>query len=85
MRCTHGWRDKIFAAAVNIGLRPTLGDSQPQTRLEAHLVDFDGDLYDQELELTFVEKLRDEQKFPSIATLKEQIRRDIDHTRELLS
>lgn len=76
---------RTHPAAVNIGVRPTLHDSQPSTRVEVHLLDFVGDLYDHELELTFVEKLRDEQLFPSVDALKEQIQRDIARTRELLS
>ena len=71
-------------AAVNIGFRPTLENQQPQMRVEAHLIGFEGDLYSQELELTFVEKLRDEQKFASIEALKAQIQRDIAMTTALL-
>jgi riboflavin kinase/FMN adenylyltransferase len=41
------------------------------------LIDFQGELYGQEMELTFVEKLRDEQKFPSLEALREQISHDI--------
>jgi riboflavin kinase / FMN adenylyltransferase len=63
-------------AAVNIGTRPTLTYG-PELRVEAHLVDFDGDLYGQEMELTFVEKLRDEQKFSSLEELRAQVARDI--------
>jgi len=65
-------------AVLNIGYRPTLRDPHPQLRVEAHLIDFAGDLYGQELELVFVEKLRDEKKFGSLAELREQIARDIN-------
>ncbi|MFZ0828896.1 MAG: bifunctional riboflavin kinase/FMN adenylyltransferase [Verrucomicrobiia bacterium] len=64
-------------AVLNIGLRPTLAGPKPQLRVEAHLLDFSGDLYGQELEITFAAKLRDEKKFPSAAALREQIARDI--------
>jgi riboflavin kinase/FMN adenylyltransferase len=64
-------------AVVNIGSRPTLQNSQPQLRVEAHLLDFEDDLYGQDLELVFIEKLREEKKFPSIADLRDQIARDI--------
>jgi riboflavin kinase / FMN adenylyltransferase len=64
-------------AVVNVGLRPTLRNSVPELRVEAHLLDFSGDLYGQEMELTFVEKLRDEQKFSSLDELREQIGRDV--------
>jgi riboflavin kinase/FMN adenylyltransferase len=68
-------------AVVNIGSRPTVQNPTPQTRVEAHLLDFNADLYGQELEITFQEKLRDEQKFPSLTALKEQIARDIAEAR----
>jgi riboflavin kinase/FMN adenylyltransferase len=71
-----------YRAAVNIGVRPTVG-AQSQRRVEAHLLDFKGELYDQELELTFVDKLREEEKFDSIETLKSQIARDVEAARQL--
>jgi riboflavin kinase/FMN adenylyltransferase len=64
-------------AALNIGCRPTLEQGPPQVRVEAHLLDFQGDLYGQELELAFVDKLREERKFASVADLREQIAKDI--------
>jgi riboflavin kinase/FMN adenylyltransferase len=70
----HG---KQHRAVLNIGHRPTLQSAAPQPRVEAHLIDFTGELYGQELEVTFVEKLRPEKKFPSLADLRAQIARDI--------
>jgi riboflavin kinase / FMN adenylyltransferase len=67
---------------ANIGHRPTLRDAVPQLRVEPHLLDFSGDLYGKHLELTFVAKLRDEQKFASVEALKEQIARDVAEARE---
>jgi riboflavin kinase/FMN adenylyltransferase len=67
----------LHRAVVNIGSRPTLQSPVPQLRVEAHLLDFSADLYGKELELVFVEKLRDEKKFPSLEELREQIARDI--------
>lgn len=75
----------VFKAALNIGYRPTVNSSTPQLRFEVHLLDFDGDLYGQELEVTFVEKLRDETRFPSLEALKEQITRDIAAARTALA
>ena len=68
---------KFFRVALNIGLRPTIAQPHPQLRVEAHLLDFSGDLYGRELELEVGEKLRDEKKFASPAELREQIARDI--------
>jgi riboflavin kinase/FMN adenylyltransferase len=64
-------------AVLNIGLRPTLQNPNPQLQVEAHLLDFAGELYGQTLEVAFVDKLRDEAKFPSLAELRQQIARDI--------
>lgn len=68
-------------AAVNIGHRPTMYSSREGLVVEAHLLDFVGDIYGREIELTFLRKLRDEQKFPSVAALQEQIVRDVAATR----
>jgi riboflavin kinase / FMN adenylyltransferase len=68
---------KRHRAVLNIGLRPTLKDPNPQLRVEAHLVDFAGDVYGQELEVAFIEKLRAEKQFASLAELRQQIAQDI--------
>jgi riboflavin kinase/FMN adenylyltransferase len=75
---------RTHTAAVNIGRRPTVDSNPsaaPQIQVEAHLVDFSGDIYGQELELVFVAKLREERKFPSVAALREQILSDIARVR----
>jgi riboflavin kinase/FMN adenylyltransferase len=76
---------KTCEAVLNIGYRPTLQKSEPQLRAEAHLLDFEGELYGQEIELSFVEKLRPEKKFASIDALKEQIGRDITEARRIFA
>ena len=68
-------------AVVNIGMRPTLRQPTQELRVEAHLLEFNTDLYNRELELMFVDKLRDEQKFASVDELREQIARDISAAR----
>jgi riboflavin kinase / FMN adenylyltransferase len=67
----------LHRAVVNIGSRPTLQSPQSQLRVEAHLLEFNGDLYGKTLEIIFVAKLRDEKKFPSLGELRDQIARDI--------
>lgn len=64
-------------AVLNIGTRPTIQNSAPMPRVEVHLLDFTGDIYGQELEITFIAKLRGEEKFPSLEALREQIRKDV--------
>ncbi len=71
-----------FRTALNIGLRPTVASGQPQLRVEAHVLDFKGDLYDRELEVEMGEKLRDEKKFSSPAELRDQIQRDVEAVRK---
>lgn len=70
-------------AVVNIGVRPTLGNPDPQLQVEVHLLEFSGDLYEQEMEIAFVEKLRDERAFASREALQEQIQQDIEAARAL--
>lgn len=77
--------EKNSSAVVNIGRRPTLKFPTPRLQIEAHLLDFNGDLYGRTLELRFLEKLRDEQRFPSLDALKTQINADISKARILES
>ncbi len=72
-----------WPAVVNIGVRPTIAANH--LTVEAHLLDFDGDLYDQRLGLDFIARLRDEMAFPSLNALVEQIRRDIEQARRVLA
>jgi len=65
---------------VNIGVRPTFGDSE--STVEAHLIDFTGDLYGRRLRLTFLRRLREERKFPSVEALRAQIAADVASARE---
>jgi riboflavin kinase/FMN adenylyltransferase len=72
------------AAAVSIGVRPTFETGRGEL-IEAYLLDFDGDLYGQELCLEFVERLRGERRFDTAEALVEQMHRDVARTRELVS
>lgn len=68
---------KTLRAVLNIGRRPTLKAARPQLRVEAHLLDFQGELYGQEMEVAIIKKLRGERRFPSLEALRRQIARDI--------
>lgn len=70
-------------AAVNVGARPTFG-SGLETLVEVFVLDYDGDLYGQQLSVEFVARLRDERRFADAGELVEQMRRDVERTRELL-
>ena len=72
-------------AVTNVGVRPTFGDNLPAPVVEAHLLDVIRDLYDRTLTLEFVERLREEQRFPGVEELRRQIARDVEHARALLA
>ena len=70
-------KGKIFQGVANIGMRPTVGDI-PKPILEAHLFDFNGDLYGSRVTIEFRKKIRNEMKFPSLEVLVQQIHNDIN-------
>jgi riboflavin kinase/FMN adenylyltransferase len=74
--------DERLPAAVSIGTNPTF--SGREQRVEAYVLDFDGDLYGERVALDFVARLRDMEKFSGIDPLAAQIRDDVDRTREVL-
>ena len=75
---------KRWKAVTNIGVRPTFEQDRTSPTVEAHLLDFQGDLYDETMRLAFIARLRDEQKFPDAEALMARIRRDITRAREIL-
>ena len=74
-------------AALSVGPAPTFEESSgiigpgPRSALEAHLVDFDGDLYGHTVTIAFTRRLRDQQRFPDTSTLSRQIARDVEDVR----
>jgi riboflavin kinase/FMN adenylyltransferase len=83
-----GWYERPngdrVAAAISLGRRPTVYEAQPYRLLEAHLLDWSGDLYGETACVRFVERLRDELKFDSVDALLEQMARDCDDARRRL-
>jgi riboflavin kinase/FMN adenylyltransferase len=75
---------RVVDSVTNIGLRPTFNEDGG-VRIEAHLLDFEGDLYEQPIELELVARLRDERKFDSTERLKAQIARDVEQARAHLA
>ena len=69
-------------AAVNVGVRPTF-DTGRGLLVEAHLLDFDGDLYGEILRVAFLERLRGERRFDSTEALVRQMRRDVEAVRRI--
>src|SRR6185312_8606388 len=68
---------------ASLGTRPTVGGTVPL--LEVYVFDFDGDLYGREIEVEFVAKLREEQRFASVEAMVEQIHRDVADARRILN
>ena len=83
-----GWYERpdgeVHECAINIGRRPTFYEHADTSLLEAHLLDFDGDLYGEPAQVRFVHFLRSERKFDGIDALIEQLRADIENVRTLL-
>ncbi len=73
----------VIPAAIHIGPNPTF-DNDPSTKVEVHLIDYDGELYERDLFVDFAFRLRDIIKFDSAAKLIEQLRRDVEFVRDQL-
>lgn len=73
--------EKSYPAMINIGYNPTF-NKRRLLSLEAHLLDFSGDIYDKQVSVSFLDKLRDEKKFSSIDELVKQLDADVKSTRE---
>jgi len=69
-------------AAVSIGVRPTFNTGRAEL-IEAYILGFEGDIYGSRLRLRFLERLRGERRFESPDALVEQMRRDVERTREI--
>jgi riboflavin kinase/FMN adenylyltransferase len=78
----HGIDAAPLAGVASLGVRPTVNGKEPL--LEAHVFDFDGDLYGRRIEVEFVEKLRDEEKFADLAAMVRQIDDDAARARHIL-
>ena len=74
---------KEWSGVANVGDNPTFGGDP--LRIEAHLLDFSGDLYGLRLVVRFIERLRGEEKFPSAEALVQQIKKDEERAREIFS
>jgi riboflavin kinase/FMN adenylyltransferase len=81
-RARIGDREKV-PAAVSVGVRPTFEDAGEQ-RVEAHLIGLEGDLYGRTMQLEFLDRLRDEERFDSASELTAQMRKDVQQTLEIV-
>jgi riboflavin kinase/FMN adenylyltransferase len=74
------WR--WWPAATNVGVRPTFVTGRG-VLVEAFLLNFDGDLYERELRLAFLTRLRGERRFDTVEALVEQMHRDVEDARAI--
>lgn len=75
------YQGRDWAAAINIGPNPTFGEMS--RKFEAHLLDFNADLYDSVIRVEFVQKIRETRPFPHIDELLSQLHRDIEQVKSL--
>jgi riboflavin kinase/FMN adenylyltransferase len=71
----------VYAACTNVGVAPTF--ERGEGRVEAYLLDFEGDLYGHVLDVSFVRRIRAEKRFSGVDELKEQIARDVEEARSI--
>jgi riboflavin kinase/FMN adenylyltransferase len=83
-----GWYERpdgdVLPCAINLGRRPTFYEHADHSLLEAHLLDFQGDLYGERARVRFTHFLRSERKFDGIDALVAQLKHDVEHARESL-
>jgi riboflavin kinase/FMN adenylyltransferase len=82
--CWAYLRGQRYLAAINIGTNPTFTPDKEVPNVEAHLLDFRGEIYGEDVRLAFVARLRDELKFEAVDALLEQIWKDVEQTRTIL-
>ena len=72
---------KLYYAVINVGKRPTV-DNLEKDLVEVHVLEFNKDIYGQNIQVSFLQKIREEKKFDSLEDLKSQIKQDCDFVRE---
>jgi len=76
--------DRRYPAVVSIGVRPTFYAVPSERTIEAHILNFSDQIYNKNLTIEFVARLREEIKYESVSALMEQVRKDINDTEEIL-
>ncbi len=76
---------EAYGGAINVGVRPQFHATAERPLVEAYILDFDRDLYGQDIRLEFLQRLRAEQKFPSVEALVERMHHDVDQARKVLA
>jgi riboflavin kinase/FMN adenylyltransferase len=73
----------LYYGVINLGYRPTVSSGKSERVLEIHMLDFDRDIYGEDVEVRFMRHLRPERKFESLESLAQQIELDVRRAREL--
>jgi len=76
---------QTFSGMLNIGVRPTVNDGPVIKTVEVHLFDFSENIYGQDVKLMFFDRIRDENKFPDVESLVQQLKKDEIRARKILS
>ena len=77
------YEGQVYKSMTYIGKKPTINDGSEEN-IEVHIFDFDGDIYEKDIKIRFVKRIRDERKFDSLEALKKQIEIDEKQIKELL-
>ncbi len=78
--CTADIDGNLFPAVANVGIRPTIENDSHRLNCETHIIGYSGMLYDRNVKVSFMYRLRGEMKFDSLDALRQQIHRDIQDT-----
>ncbi|OJW85661.1 bifunctional riboflavin kinase/FAD synthetase [Thiobacillus sp. 65-1402] len=81
----HGLNGAPLAGVASLGKRPTVKSPDAVPVLEVHLFDFNADIYGRRVRVSFLHKLRDEEKYPDLDSLVAQIKRDVDNAKHYLA
>lgn len=82
---TWTWIEGVrYESVANLGVRPTFENQPSSPLLEVYILDWDRDLYGQEIQVEFVERLRPEERFPTVNALVEQMHKDVQAAKEVL-
>lgn len=69
---------KSYKSVTNVGCKPTIEGDKPEVSVETHLIDFDGQIYGESINVSLISRIRDERKFDSLDALKNQMKKDIE-------
>lgn len=68
----------LYRSITNVGVKPTIEENPTNIKFETHILDFKNDIYNTEIEVFFLKKIREEKKFDTLEGLKEQVSKDIE-------